>query len=378
MSLYLKTVKTVLTLTLVVYVSFSIAPYAYAAQQQKDPSQVFTQCMERGELVALAKSGVQAGIEAVVAAAAASTATAAAGVASAVNVPTTNPSAAPTAGITAGTEVSNSVWKDDVKPYFDELAYILGQCTLEQVTANTVSWIKGGFHGSPSFAINPNKIFLDLQDSVANQLAKQVVDVRLNDFIPGFSNNLTKSIELSTRVDARGKFASKLKTTFPVDVQPQAFYQDFSQGGWGAFGASLAPNNNPFGVMMIVGDELAARQIEAGTTQQQKLDWSKGYIDIVDTDACDYPQGGDFRISSDDGGVVLANGQPDPSIYTPAEITSLQKQYCDTTTPGGVISDQLQKTLGTDVDRLGLADDVDKIITTLITTLVQDTARHVF
>lgn len=370
---YSNIVKTaLLTLVLLTYIPFVEIPQARAAAT--DNSQVFTKCMETGSLVALGRRGVQAGIEAAMAAVAAATATGSAAASSAIMVPTANPTESGTTGLGVGISTASSVWKDDIKPYFDEIAYTTGQCALEQLTANTISWIKGGFHGSPAFAIKPNQIFLDLQDTVANQMAKQVIDVQLNDFIPGFSNNLTKSIQLSTRVNARGKFSNSIRSTFPPDVQPQRFYQDFNQGGWGAFGASLETNNNPFGVLILTGDELAARQAEAQLTQQQQLNWSHGYIDLVNTDSCDYPGGDEFG-----GGVYLdVNGQPDPAEYKPSEIAAIQKQYCDITTPGNVISDQLTKTLGLDMDRLGFADNMDKIITTLISKLVQDTVRSVF
>lgn len=401
MSHYSKILKTtLLTLVLFTYIPFVEVPLALAdattttnnnprssAYQIGTPtnvsgdSQVFVRCFEKGTFVALARTGIQTGIEAAIAAIAAATATGAATAAAVVTVPTTDPVGSGTTGLNTGINTASSIWKDDIKPYFDELAYSAGQCAIEQLTSNTISWIKGGFHGSPSFAIKPNQIFLDLQNSVANQMAKQVIDIQLNDFIPGFSNNLTKSIQLSTRVNARGKFTNSIRATFPPDVQPQRFYQDFSQGGWGAFGASLQTNNNPFGVMMLVGDELAVRQAEAQATQQQQLNWSKGYIDLVDTDKCYYPssESGSLEYGGEGGAIYLdANGQPDPTEYDPAEITALQKQYCSITTPGGVISDQLTKTLGADMDRLGLADNVDKIITALISKLVQDTVHGVF
>jgi hypothetical protein len=374
-------IAALIILILVVPVSFMETPVAHAAVQQTDTSQVFTKCMENGTTIALAKKGVQIAIQVGVAALMGSAKTSAETAASAINVPTTNPAGAWWGGASTGMSTASSAWQNDVKPYFDELAYITGQCALEQVTANTISWIKGGFHGSPSFAVSPKKLYSDLKNSVANQLARQVVALKLTDFVPGFSNNLTKSLQLSASLDAQGRLKSNLQMTFPIGVQPSTFYNDFRQGGWPAYYASLSDNNNPFGNMLIVGNEMAVRNLEAQTIQKQQLDWSKGFIDIVDTDDCDYPAGGD---SSDpeaaaSGGIALdASGQPDQNVYTQAEITSLQRQYCNTTTPGSILSQQLDKTLGTDLDRLGFADNVDKIITALISKLVQDTVKHVF
>lgn len=348
------------------FVPFFPIPRAQAA----DDSAVFTQCMEKGLGIAILKSGLQTAIEAAMASAVSGAAVAASTAASAINVPTTNPTLAAPTGVTTGTTVASAIWQDDVKPYFDEVAYITGQCALEQLTNNTIKWIQGGFHGSPSFAIKPDRLFLDLQNVVARELAQQVIsaDVDLTEFVPGFRNRLSNSIQLSTRVDYRGKFATELQTTFPVGVDPLLFYNDFNQGGWEAYAASLRDNNNPFGVILMTDRELAARQMYSQNIQQQQLAWSKGFIDLVDLDACDY---GSAYVLDD-------SGQPDPAEYDSAEIATIQKANCGITTPGNIISDQLSKTLDTDMDRLGFADDMNKIITALISKLVQDTVRHVF
>lgn len=361
-----------LVLVLVVRVPFIGVSQAHAAQQQ-DTSQVFTKCMEKGAIASLAAKAVTT-LLGVFVTTITSTAVIKEAARVATSVPTQNLAAAAVRGNTSAQNTAANVWNTKLKPFFDQLGYVTGQCALEQLTANTISWIKGGFHGSPSFAVNPKQLFLDLEASVADQLSRQVIDTQLTDFIPGFSNNLTKSIQLSTRVDAQGKFSAKIKSTLPTYIDPPAFYQDFNKGGWGAYGASLQTNNNPFGIMIIVGDELAARQLAAQTQKKEQLDWSQGYIDIVDTNKCTYKEA-----TADEAGIYLgADGQPDPKEYTPSEIKTIQEQYCPITTPGNIIANQLTKTLGTDMDRLGFADDMNKIITALISKLVQDTVKSVF
>lgn len=351
------------------------APTALAAHSAPSgSSNRFSQCFQKGVTQLVIIEGVQMAIEWAQKLAEEATATGEAIAAEVTNVPTTDPVGTGQEGAIAGVQTASNVWQDDIRPVLDELVYIYAQCAIDEMTANTISWIQGGFHGSPSFALKPGKVFLDLQNTVANQLAKQVIDLRVTDFVPGFSNNLTKSIELSTRVDARGKFSAKIKSTLPTGVEPQKFYNDFNQGGWGAFGASLQTNNNPFGVMIIAGDELAARQLEEATRQKNQLDWANGFIDLVDLDTCTYPEDDGYG-----GAIVLgSDGQPNPDEYDPSEIADLQRQWCDITTPGNIISDQLSKTLGTDLDRLGLADNMNKIIEALLSKLVQDTVKHVF
>ena len=54
---------------------------------------------------------------------------------------------------------------------WDTVVYEFGQELLNQVTDNTITWIRGGFNGSPSFDVNPEQLLLGLADSVAGNTA---------------------------------------------------------------------------------------------------------------------------------------------------------------------------------------------------------------
>lgn len=267
-----------------------------------------------------------------------------------------------------GTQVTNFAWDSIGQHTLSTLAYTAGQLALDQITQNTISWIQGGFAGSPSFAIDPNKLFLDLADSVAGEFASEVRGLATCNFSPNFNDNLANSLELSTRSNANNKFAAQAQCPFPaLSFSASDFYgagaDAFKQnGGWKAMEASLDDAGNPFGMRVVAGQELIARQSSAQKIQEQKSGWSNGFTNLVDTSACTYPSGMDTSFEGVDPGVRA----------------SLQQQYCPITTPGKVIDGQLQDALGTDVQRLGFADNLDKLIGALIGQLTQEAITGIF
>ena len=61
-----------------------------------------------------------------------------------------------------------------------------------------------------------------------------------------------------------------------------------------------------------------------------------------------------------------------------SDIKAWQKAHCKTTTPGKIVGDQLTKTLGLDMDRLGFADNMNKIVSAFLDVMTQKTLRAVF
>lgn len=252
----------------------------------------------------------------------------------------------------------------------DSAAYAAGQLLLNQVTDNTITWIRGGFNGSPSFDVNPEKLLLGLADGVAGNTARQIRGLTNTSFSSTFINDLSNSVELSTRNDASAKFAAQLRNPFPSTINPSSFYtpgaNTFQQnGGWKAFEAALEDSGNGFGTRVLVGEELAVRQETAQKIQETKLARSNGFMDIVDTGNCAYPEGQEAFDAID-------------WEYDPGGKANWQKMYCATKTPGKVVGDQLTKALGVDMDRLGFVDNINKILGAVIRELTSSAVKSLF
>lgn len=251
----------------------------------------------------------------------------------------------------------------------DCLVYNAGQMMLNQLTNNIVSWIQGGFNGSPSFTIDTHKVFLDLADMVAGDLARELRGIAMCDFRVNFKNDLANTVELSAK--RQYKFAGKAKCPFPetFNLSSSDFYKGVNKFSWAGMEYAMQDSGNPFGIAMLTGEELAARSSEKADVRKQELSWSNGFTNMVDTNNCNYPEGVDLDDTD------LATGEP---VYSDAAKREFQKTYCKTTTPGRIVGDQLSKSTGIDMDRLGLVDNVNKIVAALIDQITKKAAEGIF
>lgn len=237
-------------------------------------------------------------------------------------------------------------FQDVAKMSLDTVMYGIGQAMLTSITDSTVNWIKGGFNGSPTFATDPTKLLLDAANTVSGGMANQIRGIATCNFNSNFNNSLANMVDLSTRNGANAKFNDQIKCPFPNGINPADFYNNFDKGGWTAFEASLSDRGNPFGVMLLTSQELDKRQEEVRSLKEKQLNWSNGFLSM---ETCD-----------------------DTDSYTG------QPSKCHTTTPGKVISDTLSKSIGTDMDRLGFADNMNKIISALVSSLTSSVTTGVF
>ncbi len=273
-----------------------------------------------------------------------------------------------TGSATALTTAAGFTFQNVIKAGLDGMAYTAGQLLLDQLTENTIRWIKGGFHGSPSFNVDAGKLLNDLVDAVGADLARQVRGIQMCNFTGNFQFDLANQIALSSRSNYRNKFAAQARCPFPSNISVTAFTNDFSRGGWRAFEASLYDSGNTFGMSILTGKELEARRAEQTRIQQQKLTQSGGFLDFLDTRP------------------GMCPGMPTDAEYaslehentTEATKKAHQKIYCKTTTPGKVIGETLGKTLNLDMERIGFVDNINKIFGVLIHQLMSQAMTAVF
>ena len=250
---------------------------------------------------------------------------------------------------------------------WDTVVYEFGQELLNQVTDNTITWIRGGFNGSPSFDVNPEQLLLGLADSVAGNTANEIRLLADGSFLSGFMGDLANELELSTRSNTSAKFAEQIKSPFPSNINPEDFYSGgkdtFVQaGGWKSLEYALS---NPFGMRVIAGRELALRQEEARSIQEKKLERSSGFLDVIDESKCEYPESVQMIMAQNDG-------------MDPASDEAYKRQYCPVSTPGKIAGDQLTKALGIDMDRLGFVDSANKIWGAVIRQLTDEAVKELF
>lgn len=271
---------------------------------------------------------------------------------------------------------AHSTFQDVSKMGLDSIAYGVGQCALTMLTDNTVRWIKGGFQGSPNFAVDTTKLFQDISDGVLQDLSNQIKSIKACDFTPNFIYDLANSVELSA--PKRNKFPTRIQCPFPaLNITASQFYGPASRFTWGLFETALGDGGNQFAVRVATAEETARRQAEAKATADQKLSWSNGFADIVDTQNCP-GMPSDIAELVKKGAGASSDFYKDPTSLTQKEINFYQKQYCLTTTPGKIVESQLSKSLGVEMDRLGFADNMNKILSALIGQLTKEAISGLF
>lgn len=272
--------------------------------------------------------------------------------------------------ILQGDTLTHTAFQDVAKMSLDTLAYTAAQIALDEITKNTVSWIQGGFNGSPSFAVDPNKLFLDTADAVSGGLASQIRNLSTTCKVGNvnFNLDLANMVDLSTRSGATNKFAAQLQCPFPATIDPTKFYTNFD-GGWDAYGAALEDAGNGFGTRVIASKELATLQQEVTHLQEQKLGWANGFLDQPDLSQCTYPP----AVAS-----VINLPSTSPDALPPEAVQAYQRSYCKTATPGKTIADTLSQATGMDTQRLNMADNMNKIIAAFVGQITKSVTVGVF
>lgn len=366
-----------------------------------------------------------------------------------------------TASVTnAGTNIAALSWTAVGKNLLDYAAYSAGQKLLSQLTANTIKWIQGGFHGSPSFAVDWNEIATQVGDEVAGKLVLDVRNISICKFTALYKDNLKDAITMDeklypytykqqakcpftetavgqtvsgvgiakdTRITGlgtgrggKGTYIINKAHTIPagssiivgsnysvvgeisgttltitsmmtetINLKASDFYNGLNTFTWDQFSSALEPGGNPYSLSVLTAEEKAARKATAMAVKTQKLSWSNGFTDIVDTNNCGYPADSLYAAGDIDPDVEEVPGVNNPNLYVSAARAdqlnqqfvsdpSVKGTYCKTTTPGKIVGDQLTKSLGVDMDRLGFADNMNKIIAAFLDTLTQKAIRGVF
>lgn len=372
--------------TLVSSSLFTETAYAQNVQTSGLDASKMASCIASGEAVAIAtqaaKSLVFTG-----AAATGLTAGVAGGVVTAANavlsVPVSDKAVgantaaiAGSTGVVAVVKPLDAIDQHAVEPFLNTLAYNIGQCTVNAITDSTILWIQGGFKGSPNYAINTGQLFGELSDTIAGNLSREILgfDVRglaLCDFTPTFKWDLANSVSQSSRrkLNLACPFGSGPLLNFTASGFYAAGDKAFREnGGWTGFQASLEDTGNPFGNRILAGEELAARKDSGKSIAEKKLSQGNGFLDIVDTSSCHWDSAGMTQSEFD---AIDWSEDPKGKLL-------MQKIYCDTTTPGKIVSDQLTHSLNISMDRLGVADNLNKIITALVQQVLKGAVISIF
>ncbi|HVU80160.1 MAG TPA: hypothetical protein VHD37_02230 [Candidatus Paceibacterota bacterium] len=208
----------------------------------------------------------------------------------------------------------------------------LARAAIQQITNDTINWINSGFNGQPAFVQDYNKFFSNVADQAAGSV------IQGGDFA-----FLCSPFQLKVRIAlaqsyARRSSAPSCSLSQVVGNVENFVNGSFSEGGWPGFlEFTTEPTNNPFGAYMY-GQLLVNGRVAADTRNAQ-LKLSPG--GFLSQEKCD----------------LDANG------------TSIQ-DTCHIETPGSQIEAVVEKSVGTSIDELELANSIDDILNALMNALI--------
>jgi hypothetical protein len=241
--------------------------------------------------------------------------------------------------VVAGAQVANTT-----KEYgLDAVFNILAKLIIQRMAASTVKWINSGFKGSPAFVTDPEAYFQNIGDQVAGQFIFNNPDLN---FLCG---PISAKIKLALANNYAGNNQQQWKCTLTqVGKNMDNFMSSFDNGGWDSFfQVSQKQQNNPIGAYLQAEGSLAQQIATKTGLKKDDLTQGKGFMS--------YQECTEYKPADPN----CANCSSEPVCVKEKTLT-----------PGSVVADQLNKTLGAGTDALVTADEMNEIVSALLTQLM--------
>ncbi|MEN9912656.1 MAG: hypothetical protein RLY66_64 [Candidatus Parcubacteria bacterium] len=268
----------------------------------------------------------------------------------------------------------------------NSLAWNVAKMTLQQLTTSIVNWINTGFEGSPAFIDNPEAFFLDLGDQVTGNFIANVgplqslcspwnIDLRLS-----LALGQTRSMSERYRCTLSTLIGNAQNATINGYSIEGFTSGDFAQGGWPAFMIMTSePRNNPYGSYLQAKSDLDQQIAAKQNSVNSDLDRGQGFLSwqkCVPTNVnSNTGNASSLGLNQNDLAQLNANGSVNANGTSYKTSTDPETGYtvyetCSVQTPGSVISAGLNKSLGSSVDQLNLADSINEITSALFAQLI--------
>lgn len=233
----------------------------------------------------------------------------------------------------------------------DLLARVLVSSLIRSLTNSIIGWIQGNGGTNVGYVGNFEDEFRRQIDGRAGEFLNNLAGVNLCGNI-GFH----LQINLRTHPGFRDYFQCTL--TDIVD-NVDNFFQDFGNGGWNALmNTVFVPKNNPYGAFLIGLDKKIDAEQGLLESLHRRLLSGIGYegVRVQEKHCTDTP---------------LVGPLPEGT-----EETEENGQYCYTETvtktPGHLVADMLNRTVGSGYDFAFVVDEIDEAIETIILTLINE------
>lgn len=217
---------------------------------------------------------------------------------------------------------------------------------IRTMTGQIVAWITGDGGRNVGFVNNLENEAIKEADRRGGEFLNRLTGINL------CSANLRDFVKANLSLPGYNNLNPQLACTITgIKGNVDNFYRDFNNGGWTTFVSIAAnPQNNGFGATLIAQANFEAAKNAAVSDSQKKLEIGKGFK-----------------------GVQLTK-LGEKCEWSPINKTRECYNTDVATTPGGIINDQLSKSLydaaGINFANNEVAGVIDAALTTIITTMV--------
>jgi hypothetical protein len=230
---------------------------------------------------------------------------------------------------------------------------------IESLAYSITDWINNDFElpdGSrgSSFLSNPEQFFTNLADRTAGEFIGSFDIAGINLCSP-FSLNIRLDLLKQYRRDYRQRATCTLSQVVQ-NMDGFVNQGDFRQGGWaGWMSLTQSPSNNYYGSYILASDELGARIVSARNRVTLDLSNGKGFLS--------------FRKCAEWQTTDVAAKEGNNIVARPTKKTCAK--WGPTRTPGSLIEEQANRSLGNTENRLVFANSFDQVVTALVNTLMK-------
>jgi hypothetical protein len=216
---------------------------------------------------------------------------------------------------------------------WDGLANKALNMIVQRMVRSITEWVVNRDGRGPAFVHSPIEFYRDIADGLAGEF---IEGSDLGFLCSPFRNNISQSLSLhfgKTRTPSIKDYSCRL-TDIIDNVEAFNKGKFIESGGWDTwFRVSQNPANNPRGAFLEAKFEIDSRIIEALGVKKEELSWAKGFLSTQD-----------------------CNINPNTG-----------KEECGPVkTPGTLIENQFNKSLGSGWARIELADEFDELLVALL------------
>jgi hypothetical protein len=221
----------------------------------------------------------------------------------------------------------------------DGIVWSIAKQIVSNMVSSIVDWINSGFEGSPAFVQDLDNFLLRAADEAVGTYINELGG--LGSFVCSpFRLDVQIAVAIQYDLEREDREVSCTLTDV-IDNFEDFIDGDFREGGWaGWFDLVAEPTSLPYGSILAAQTQARFRAVNAEGEELSFLNFGGGFLSWENCDTFTNPDG--------------STGE-----------------NCYVATPGDVIANSINKSLGAGQDQLVAADEFNEIISALIGQLAQ-------